>query len=84
MTAYISEKDQELLGSIVLKTALISTISVLAQYDVTILNVGQTDIHNHLTLGILFSDAPVNGLIMKTLCFRMAKWVSQYFSVLFP
>lgn len=43
---------------------------VLARHDVTVLDIGQTDIHNHLTLGILFcANSQVNGLILKELLF---------------
>ena len=34
-------------------TAAITT--VLAKHDLTILDIGQVDIHKHLTLGVLFS-----------------------------
>lgn len=48
-----------------------SIMEVLAQYDVTILDIGQADIHNTLTLGILFRSAESNsGHIMKNLLFR--------------
>ena len=38
-----------------------SIMEVLAQYDVTILDIGQADIHNTLTLGILFRSAESNS-----------------------
>lgn len=45
--------------------------SVLARHAVTILDIGQADIHKHLTLGILFcAQAQVNGLILKELLFK--------------
>ncbi len=47
-----------------------SIMGVLAQYDVTILDIGQADIHNTLTLGILFRSSEENsGHIMKNLLF---------------
>lgn len=43
----------------------------LANHDVTILDIGQADIHNHLTLGILFTaPSQVNGTILKELLFK--------------
>lgn len=48
-----------------------SLSSVLAAYDITILDIGQVDIHNHLTLGVLFSTtASASGPILKDLLFR--------------
>ncbi len=48
-----------------------SIMGVLAQYDVTILDIGQADIHNTLTLGILFRSSEENsGHIMKNLLFK--------------
>lgn len=48
-----------------------SIMEVLAQYDVTILDIGQADIHNTLTLGILFrSEESNSGHIMKNLLFK--------------
>lgn len=48
-----------------------SIMEVLAQYDVTILDIGQADIHNTLTLGILFRAAEADsGHVMKNLLFR--------------
>lgn len=45
--------------------------SVLARHAVTILDIGQADIHKHLTLGILFcAQSHVNGLILKELLFK--------------
>lgn len=47
-----------------------SITKVLAQHDVNILDVGQTDIHNHLTLGFLFaSTSRDSGHILKDLLF---------------
>lgn len=48
-----------------------SIMEVLAQYDVTILDIGQADIHNTLTLGVLFRAAEADsGHVMKNLLFR--------------
>ncbi len=48
-----------------------SIMEVLAKYDVTILDIGQADIHNTLTLGILFrSSEAYSGHIMKELLFK--------------
>ncbi|MDO5036015.1 MAG: phosphoserine phosphatase SerB [Porphyromonas sp.] len=44
--------------------------SILANHEVNILDIGQTDIHNHLTLGFLFASSSRNsGLILKDLLF---------------
>ena len=44
--------------------------SILAQYDATILDIGQENIHKSLTLGILFLTTPEqSGFIMKDLLF---------------
>lgn len=44
---------------------------ILAQNDTVILDIGQADIHNHLSLGILFqSKAGHSGNIMKELLFK--------------
>lgn len=43
----------------------------LARHDVTILDIGQSDTHNHLTLGILFAaESQINGTILKELLFK--------------
>lgn len=43
----------------------------LAKHTVTILDIGQSDTHNHLTLGILFSaNSNENGIILKELLFK--------------
>lgn len=45
--------------------------SVLAQHETTVLDIGQTDIHSHLSLGILFStDTDTSGKVLKELLFR--------------
>ena len=44
--------------------------SILARYGATILDIGQADIHNTLSLGILFSsDQQVSGFILKEMLF---------------
>lgn len=44
---------------------------ILARYDVTILDIGQADIHNTLSLGVLFmSNESDSGFIMKDLLFE--------------
>lgn len=48
-----------------------SITEILAQYDVTILDIGQADIHNTLSLGILFRTDPAHsGQVMKELLFK--------------
>lgn len=48
-----------------------SITGILSKYDVTILDIGQADIHNTLSLGILFkSSERDSGNIMKELLFR--------------
>lgn len=48
-----------------------SITEILAQYDVTILDIGQADIHNTLSLGILFrTDSTHSGQVMKELLFK--------------
>lgn len=48
-----------------------SITEVLSKYDVTILDIGQADIHSTLSLGILFkSNEKDSGDIMKELLFR--------------
>lgn len=43
-----------------------SVTEILAKYDATILDIGQADIHNTLSLGILFkSEERHSGFIMK-------------------
>ncbi len=50
-----------------------SITGILSKYDVTILDIGQTDIHNTLSLGILFkSHEKDSGNIMKELLFKAA------------
>lgn len=44
---------------------------ILAKYDASILDIGQSDIHHTLSLGILFkTDSSVSGEIMKDLLFK--------------
>ena len=38
-----------------------SIMSILARYDVTILDIGQADIHSTLSLGILIEGAALQG-----------------------
>lgn len=48
-----------------------SITDILSKYDVTILDIGQADIHNTLSLGILFqASEKYSGLIMKELLFK--------------
>lgn len=48
-----------------------SITEILAKYDVTILDIGQADIHNTLSLGILFkTKEKFSGSIMKELLFK--------------
>lgn len=48
-----------------------SVTEILAKYDVTILDIGQADIHNTLSLGILFkTDEQHSGNVMKELLFK--------------
>lgn len=48
-----------------------SLTEILAKYDVTILDIGQADIHNTLSLGILFkTKEEYSGNVMKELLFK--------------
>lgn len=48
-----------------------SVTEILARYDAVILDIGQADIHNTLSLGILCrSDSQNSGFIMKELLFK--------------
>lgn len=48
-----------------------SFTEILSAYDVTILDIGQADIHNTLSLGILFKSSKADsGNIMKELLFK--------------
>lgn len=48
-----------------------SVTDILSKYDVTILDIGQADIHNTLSLGILFKTKEQHsGFIMKELLFK--------------
>ena len=47
-----------------------SVTEILAKYDATILDIGQADIHNTLSLGILFkSEERHSGFIMNCLLY---------------
>lgn len=47
---------------------------ILAQYDATILDIGQADIHHTLSLGILFkTTGDMSGNIMKDLLFKASE-----------
>lgn len=47
---------------------------ILAQYDASILDIGQADIHHTLSLGILFkTDGSLSGNIMKDLLFKASE-----------
>lgn len=51
-----------------------SIMGVLARYDVTILDIGQADIHSTLTLGILIRVAgEYSGYVMKDLLFKASE-----------
>ena len=48
-----------------------SVTEILAKYDATILDIGQADIHNTLSLGILcMTEEQHSGFIMKELLFK--------------
>jgi phosphoserine phosphatase len=48
-----------------------SITEILAKYDATILDIGQADIHNTLSLGILcMTDEDKSGFLMKDLLFK--------------
>lgn len=48
-----------------------SVTEILAKYDATILDIGQADIHNTLSLGILCkTEEQHSGFIMKELLFK--------------
>ena len=56
-----------------------SVTEILAKYDATILDIGQADIHNTLSLGILFrSEERHSGFIMKELLFKLLHWESRF------
>src|SRR5574344_2785110 len=47
-----------------------SITEILSKYNVTVLDIGQADIHNTLSLGILFkTDEKNSGTVMKDLLF---------------
>ena len=51
-----------------------SVTDILAKYDATILDIGQADIHNTLSLGILCkADEHHSGFIMKELLFKASE-----------
>ena len=51
-----------------------SIMSILARYDVTILDIGQADIHSTLSLGILIRVLEENsGHVMKELLFKASE-----------
>lgn len=51
-----------------------SLMAILAKYDVTILDIGQADIHNTLTLGILIRTAEeFSGHVMKDMLFKASE-----------
>ncbi|MDE7378729.1 MAG: phosphoserine phosphatase SerB [Paraprevotella sp.] len=51
-----------------------SVMGVLARYDVTILDIGQADIHNTLSLGVLIRlTEESSGLVMKNLLFKASE-----------
>ena len=54
------------------RPGLTATITeILSEYDVTILDIGQADIHSALSLGILFKcQSDTSGFIMKDLLFK--------------
>ncbi|MGE0017847.1 MAG: ACT domain-containing protein, partial [Bacteroides sp.] len=48
-----------------------SVTEILAKYDAAILDIGQADIHNTLSLGILCkTEEQYSGFIMKELLFK--------------
>ena len=48
-----------------------SVTEILAKYDATILDIGQADIHNTLSLGILCkTEEQHSGFVMKELLFK--------------
>lgn len=51
-----------------------SLMAILAKYDVTILDIGQADIHNTLTLGILIrTSEDYSGHVMKDMLFKASE-----------
>lgn len=56
-----------------------SITEILAKYDTTILDIGQADIHNTLSLGILFkTEEQYSGFIMKELLFKASSLGSNH------
>ena len=54
-----------------------SLTEILARYDAFILDIGQANIHQSLTLGILFrTTSDKSGNIMKELLFKASEMVS--------
>ncbi|MDN4753318.1 phosphoserine phosphatase SerB [Porphyromonadaceae bacterium W3.11] len=75
MSTFIPKNDREIILAVfngMDRPGISAAITnVLARHDVTILDIGQADIHKHLTLGILFcAKSQVNGLILKELLFK--------------
>ena len=51
-----------------------SLMSILAQFDASIMDIGQADIHNTLSLGILIKVSEKNsGNVMKELLFKSSE-----------
>ena len=51
-----------------------SIMGILARYDVTVLDIGQADIHNTLTLGLLVRAAEeYSGHVMRDLLFKTSE-----------
>ena len=51
-----------------------SIMGILARYDVTVLDIGQADIHNTLTLGLLVRAAEeYSGHVMRDLLFKASE-----------
>ncbi len=75
MCFYMNEENTELILIRITgidRPGLTASITdILSRYDVTILDIGQADIHNTLSLGILFkTDESKSGLVMKDLLFK--------------
>ena len=55
-----------------------SVMSILAKYDAMILDIGQADIHNSLSLGVMFRiDEQNSGHVMKELLFKATELVGE-------
>ena len=58
---------------------------ILAKNNAVILDIGQADIHNHLSLGILFQSTEGNsGDILKELLFKSYKSDGAYGDTCYP